>query len=86
MTWITPMSDDGLKYFATVKTTANVVSPFKYRIGSETFSCGKNECLISTDQFRSHMSYPVNYFWASFQTVLPDGSALGFNLGDGINS
>ena len=32
------------------------------------------------------MPYPVNYFWATFQSYLSDGTTFGFNLGDGINS
>jgi hypothetical protein len=32
------------------------------------------------------MTYPVNYFWATYQSYLPDGTTFGFNLGDGINS
>lgn len=67
------MSDDGLKYLAVVKTLAGVSDPFTYSVNNQAFQCGYNQCLVSVDNIKSHMSYPVNYFWASFQAVLPDG-------------
>lgn len=41
---------------------------------------------MSLDSFKSHMSYPTNYFFGLVQQILPDGRALGIAVQDGIGS
>ena len=41
---------------------------------------------MTQDSFRSHLNYPVNYFFAMVQTALTDGRTLGIIMGDGFGS
>jgi len=46
----------------------------------------KQGCLYMFDNGRGAFNYGNAYFWAFSQSVLPDGSTLAFNFGDGIGS
>jgi Protein of unknown function (DUF2804) len=41
-------------------------------------------CLLSIDIARGVFGFNTAWFWASFQTVLKDGTIFAFNSGDGI--
>lgn len=86
MTWLTPMNENGTKYFAGVKSAGNAILASKYLVRGKKFMCPEKSCLLLTDNFRSHPSYPVNYHFGVLQTKVNDSQAFALVLSDGMGS
>ena len=84
--WVQPLSDEKQHYFQTWKTAAIPLHEFSYGYGGQEFRCGKNECLLTTDQYRTHPDYGMAFWFFTASTVTADGRTVGIVLTDGIGS
>lgn len=96
LTWLQPLNEQRTKYFATVKQSgATFREPFKYKFKGKEFECGKDDCFVFTDSFRSHPNYPVNYHFGFVQgsvtfnedtREIKEKHSFGFTFQDGMGS
>ena len=62
-----------------------MVTEGSYTIDGIMQTCSDvNPCLIQEDIARGHFQYITSWYWASMQTILPDGRRFAANFGDGI--
>jgi len=71
---------------AAVRKLALPLNNFTYTYKGKTYECKDKECLLTADSVRSHCDYGLSYYWATFQTSLPDGRDFGVVMADGIGS
>jgi hypothetical protein len=86
-TWVTPLTDDKTTYLINVKKSGLPLKGFVKFKGKQV-ECNETmkDCLIMYDIGRGYHNYGASYYWAFSQSVLPDGTTLVLNFGDGIGS
>ncbi len=55
-----------------------------FRLGESQYVFDKNNALATLDWGRGVWTYDNTWYWGSLQTVLPDKSTFGFNIGYGF--
>jgi hypothetical protein len=86
MMWVTPLSDDKTRYFATVKKSGVPLDAFSYSYNDETFTSKHGESFLTIDSATSTPNYGMSYFFAVLQGKTSDGTNVGILLQDGIGS
>ena len=84
--WVAPLTDEKQHFFRTWKTAGIPLNPMTYWYDGKQFACGVNECLVTTDQYRTHPDYGMAFWFFTVTTVTPDGRTVGLVLTDGIGS
>jgi len=84
--WVTPLTDDKFTEFVTWKRAGIPLKPFKYKIAGTEYTCGPRECLLTTDQYRGHHNYGMQFHFALAQGTTSAGDAFGIILQEGIGS
>ena len=86
LTLIQPLNEAETKYYAATYMSAAPFNSLTYKVNNKDFSCEKGECLITTDNYRTHPSYPFSYHLSFFQGTTLDESkrAFGVLFQDGI--
>lgn len=89
LSWIAPLSDD-LTYFFSSTKQLGIQLEGSYVLNGEYYECIPGSvdqyCLLTTDSVRQNPDYGLSYYWATFQTVLPDGQSLSISMSDGIGT
>ena len=84
--WVQPLDDTKKQFFETWKTAAIPLHEFDYGYDGKTFKCGKNQCLLTTDQFNTHPDYGLAFWFLTLSMETTDGKTLGIVMTDGIGS
>ena len=63
--WVTPLTEDKTTDFETWKRAGIPLQPFNYTFKGKEYKCGERECLLTTDQFRGHHNYGMQFYFAT---------------------
>jgi hypothetical protein len=86
MMWLTPLSDDKTRYFATIKKSGLPLNAFSYTYDGEVYDVPQGKALITIDSATSMPNYGMSYFFAIMQGQTEDGTNVGLLMQDGIGS
>lgn len=75
--WLTPLTDDKTRFFATVKKSGIPLDDFTYSYAGENFTSKKGETVLTIDSASSKPNYGMSYFFMILQGTLEDGTTIG---------
>ena len=84
--WVTPLADDKLTEFHTWKRAGIKLQAFTYTFEGVEYACGAKECMLTTDQYRGHHNYGMQFHFALVQGITSAGDSFGIILQEGIGS
>jgi hypothetical protein len=84
--WVTPLSDDKTRYFATVKEAGHDFIMLSYTYDGKIIKVPPGRAFVTIDSFSSLPNYGMSYYFATVQGKLKDGNTIGLLLQDGIGS
>ena len=82
--WATPLAEDKLVDFQTWKRAGIPLAPMDYTFKGKKFSCEEKECFMTTDMYRGHHNYGMQFFFATVQGKTLSGDTFGIVMQEGI--
>ena len=82
--WSQPLTADKKTEFITWKRAGIPLEPFVYDYKGRSYFCDRKKCLMTTDQFRGHHNYGMQFYFGLMQGYTDAGDAYGIVLSEGI--
>ena len=86
MYWVQPLTEDKHTEFVSWKRAGIPLEAFTYTYKGQEYSCQSNECYMTTDMYRGHHNYGMQYYFGLVQGVSEQGDSFGLVLQEGIGT